>query len=83
MGTAWTGPDPYSDENSFNTRTISSGGSDVVVRLNNKKDPLVGALGFGLRTTLMSYFLRFDYAWGIEDGVFLKPMPMLSIGTDF
>jgi hypothetical protein len=83
MGTAWTGPDPYSDENSFNTRTISSGGSDVVVRLNNKKDPLVGALGFGLRTTLMGYFLRFDYAWGIEDGIFLKPMPMLSIGTDF
>jgi hypothetical protein len=31
----------------------------------------------------MGYFLRFDYAWGIEDGIFLKPMPMLSIGTDF
>jgi len=83
VGTAWTGPDPYSDKNAFNTRTITSGGSDVIVRLNNKKDPLVGGIGFGLRTKLMGYFIRFDYAWGIEDGVFLKPMPMLSMGLDF
>ncbi len=83
VGTAWTGPNPYSDENAFNTKTITTGGSDVTVRINNKKDPLVGGVGFGLRTKLMGYFLRFDYGWGIEDGIFLKPLPMLSLGLDF
>jgi len=83
VGTAWTGPDPYSDENAFNTREINQGGSDVTVRLNNKKDPLVGAVGFGLRTKLLGYFVRWDYGYGIEDGEFLTPMAHLSLGLDF
>jgi hypothetical protein len=83
LGTAWNGPDPYSDENAFNTRTVSSGGGDVIVRLNNKKDPLVGAVGFGFRTKILGYYLRYDHAYGIEDGEFLKSRGHLSIGLDF
>tara|TARA_R110002050_G_scaffold263065_1_gene403448 strand:+ start:5512 stop:8754 length:3243 start_codon:yes stop_codon:yes gene_type:complete len=83
VGTAWTGPDPWSDKNAFNTRTIQQGGSDVTVRINNKKDPLVGALGWGLRTTLLGYYVRLDRAYGIEDGGFLDPMWHLSLGLDF
>ncbi len=83
VGTAWTGPDPWSDENAFNTREITQGSSDVVVRLNNKKDPLVGAIGWGLRTKLFGYYLRWDYGYGIEDGLFLKPMGHFSLGLDF
>lgn len=83
VGTAWNGPDPYSDENSFNTRTVSSGGGDVVIRLNNKKDPLVGAVGFGFRTKILGYYVRYDQAYGIEDGTFLKTRGHLSIGLDF
>ncbi len=83
VGTAWNGPDPYSDENAFNTRTITSGGSDVTVRLNNKKDPLVGAVGFGFRTKILGYYIRYDHAYGIEDGEFLSPRGHLSLGLDF
>jgi hypothetical protein len=83
VGTAWNGTDPYSDDNSFNTRTINSGGSDVTIRLNNKKDPLVGSVGFGFRTKILGYYLRYDHAYGIEDGVFLKSRGHLSIGLDF
>lgn len=83
MGTAWNGPDPYSDDNAFNTRTVDSGGGDVTVRLNNKKDPLVGSVGFGFRTKILGYYLRYDHAYGIEDGVFLKSRGHLSIGLDF
>ena len=83
VGTAWNGPDPYSDENAFNTRTVNSGGGDVIVRLTNKKDPLVGAVGFGFRTKILGYYLRYDHAYGIEDGEFLKPRGHLSIGLDF
>ena len=83
VGTAWNGPDPYSDENAFNTRTITSGGSDVTVRLNNKKGPLVGAIGFGFRTKILGYYIRYDHAYGIEDGQFLEPRGHLSLGLDF
>ena len=83
VGSAWTGGNPYGDENSFNTRTIKQGGSDVTVRISNKKDPLVGAIGWGLRTTLLGYYVRWDYGYGIEDGDFLKPMGHLSLGLDF
>ena len=83
IGTAWNGPDPYSDENAFNTRTITSGGGDVTIRLNNKKDPIVGAVGFGFRTKILGYYLRYDQAFGIEDGEFLKTRGHLSIGLDF
>lgn len=83
VGTAWNGPDPYSDENAFNTKTISSGGSDVTIRLNNKKDPLVGAVGFGFRTKILGYYIRYDHAYGIEDGVFLQSRGHLSLGLDF
>ncbi len=83
IGTAWNGPDPYSDENAFNTKTITSGGSDVTIRLNNKKDPLVGALGFGFRTKILGYYIRYDHAYGMEDGIFLKSRGHLSLGLDF
>lgn len=55
VGTAWNGPDPYSDENAFNTRTVSAGGGDFEVRLNNKKDPWVGSLGFGFRAKIFGF----------------------------
>lgn len=84
VGTAWNGVNPYSDENAFNTRTISTGpGGNLIIRLDNKKDPFVGAIGFGLRTKLLGYFLRWDYAWGIEDGIFQRPMAHFSMGLDF
>ena len=81
VGTAWTGRNPFSDENTFNTVEIIDG--PITVRLDNKKNPIVGAYGFGLRSKLWGYFGRFDYAWGIEDGEILDPRIHLSFGLDF
>lgn len=83
MGMAWNGPDPTTDDNSFNTQTIESGGGDVTIRITNKEDPLVGGIGFGFRTKILSYFIKYDQAWGIESGVFQKTRGYLSIGYDF
>jgi len=48
------------------------------------KDPIVGGLGFGLRTTILGYFVRGDMAWGIEDGkISNKPRFYLSFNLDF
>ena len=83
FGTAWTGLTPYSEENCLYTRYITSGPISVMVK--RQVDPFVGGFGLGLRCSLLSYFLRFDYAWGVEDFKIAnkKGMFLFSIGTDF
>jgi hypothetical protein len=39
--------------------------------------------GVGLRTQLFGYFIKADYAWGIETRTVQKPKIFLSLGLDF
>ena len=57
----------------------------ITVMVKRQVDPFVGGFGVGLRCSLLGYFLRFDYAWGVEDFKIAnkKGMFMFSIGTDF
>lgn len=82
LGTAWTGWNPYDPSNSLYNTHISDGNLDITV--TEMKDPLVGGVGFGLRTTLFGYFVRGDMAWGIQDGqIAKKPRFYLSFNLDF
>lgn len=83
FGTAWTGLTPYSEDNGLYIRYITSGNITAIVK--RQVDPWVTGVGVGLRAVLFSYFIRFDYSWGIEDFRFVNPdgMYMISIGTDF
>ena len=46
-------------------------------------DPIVAGYGFGMRTTLLGYFVRADWAWGVENGVSnKKPIFYLSLSLD-
>ena len=82
LGTAWTGWNPYDPSNSLYNTHISDGNLDITV--TEMKDPLVGGVGFGLRTTLFGYFIRGDIAWGIQDGkINDKPRFYLSFNLDF
>lgn len=81
-GTAWTGKDPYGPDNPLNTKVINN--SDLVsVKVNFFRDPMVAGYGFGLRSMLFGYFVRLDYAWGIETRKVQDPKLYLSIGMDF
>ncbi|OLY93767.1 hypothetical protein SAMN05444008_1147 [Cnuella takakiae] len=57
---------------------------NVVVKLKaGGIGPLAGGYGFGARSTLLGYFVRFDVAWQM-DGVFRgKPQTYLALGLDF
>ncbi|MBD0277806.1 MAG: hypothetical protein ICV81_07555 [Flavisolibacter sp.] len=45
--------------------------------------PLAGGYGFGARSTLLGYFIRFDVAWQM-DGFFKgKPQTYVALGLDF
>lgn len=81
IGTAWNGPDPFSDENALNTTVI--GNYPVIVTLKNQREPIVGGYGFGLRSRLLGYFVRADWSWGIDDGIRQPRLFYLSFSTDF
>lgn len=81
-GAAWEGFSPFSTENPLNSSTITNG-NRVIVRLNYFREPVVAGYGVGLRTTLFGYFVRADYAWGIETRRVQQPKLYLAMGLDF
>ena len=83
IGTAWTGTTPYSQDNCLYTRWIQNG--NFLIKINRQVDPWVQGFGMGLRASLFGYFLRLDYAWGLENMKIYKKngMFMFSIGLDF
>ena len=86
VGTAWTGRDPFSEDNPTNITTYPdppSANSNVSIRVRRFREPIVYSYGTGLRTTLFGYFVRLDYAWGVETKNTLEPRLHFSLGYDF
>jgi hypothetical protein len=83
VGSAWNGPNPFSDENAFNNEVIGGDNPSLTVVLDRQNNPIVGGTGFGLRTRLLGYFVRLDWAWGIQDGRTLPRIFYFSLSTDF
>ncbi|MBC7861528.1 MAG: hypothetical protein IAF38_01060, partial [Bacteroidia bacterium] len=83
VGSAWYGLNPYSEENTLNTNTYGDPGSPVQVTLFRQKEPIVGGFGAGVRSRIFGYFVRLDFAWGVDDKEIRKGMTMLSFCTDF
>ncbi len=89
IGTAWTGKSPYAPGNTFNEKIFTPEDNTIqlppgsYIILKNHKNPVVGGFGWGLRTRLWGYFIRFDRARGVEDGIVQKPINYFSVGLDF
>jgi len=81
-GTAWTGFDPFSIENAFN-KTIYTSPPSFIVTVTSLRDPIVYGYGFGFRTVLFGYYVKLDYAWGVDDGITGNVITYLSLGYDF
>jgi len=81
IGSAWQGLNPLTEENTYYTKTIPS--KPLVITVKVQKDPLIAGYGFGLRSTLFGYFLRADWAWGIEDQVVQPRIFYISLSLDF
>ena len=83
IGSAWTGLHPYSEENEFNQQEVSSGGGSVSVIIRNNREPIIWGYGAGLRSRILGYFVRADFAWGVDDGVVQPMVFYLSLNLDF
>jgi hypothetical protein len=81
LGSAWNGKyngikrpgDVITDNNTPVTVRIDAGGLG----------PFAGGYGFGARSTLLGYFLKFDAGWPMK-GIFVgKPIYYFALGFDF
>ncbi len=80
IGTAWTGTDPYSEENDQIKEEIDQGSVQITLKKSN--EPIVGAYGFGIRMALMGYFMRIDWAWGVENDIVQPRRVHFSLSLD-
>lgn len=86
IGAAWTGLHPFTKLNAWNTETIPNNplpGTPVVVTIDSNRDPIVAGYGFGFRSQLFGYFIRLDWAWGIENMEIQPRVFYLSLSLDF
>jgi hypothetical protein len=80
-GTAWAGLHPWAGENAYDTEEYENG--PVTVVIDSNREPLVAGYGFGLRSRIFGYFVRVDWAWGIENRTILPRIFYFSLNLDF
>ncbi len=81
IGTAWNGKSPYDSTNALNRKTYDQ--QPFLVTIISQNEPIVGGFGFGLRSRLLGYFLRVDWAWGVQNREVLPNQFYFSLGLDF
>jgi len=81
IGTAWSGTHPWSGENAYDNEIIENG--PIIVTIYTNRDPIVAGYGFGVRSMLLGYFVRLDWAWGIENEAILPRIFYFSLSLDF
>lgn len=81
IGTAWSGKSPWAGQNGYDTQTIVNG--PLTVTLDSNRNPIVEGFGAGARAQIFGYFVRADWAWGIENNYILPRMFYLSFSLDF
>ncbi|MCO6501082.1 MAG: hypothetical protein J5I47_12010 [Vicingus serpentipes] len=81
VGTAWNGLNPWDKSNAVNKDIITDG--PITVTIFKNAEPIVAGYGFGFRTTFLGYFVRADWAWGVENQITKdKPIFYLSLSLD-
>jgi hypothetical protein len=82
IGTAWNNGNPFTGNNSVNTRVVDTDPS-FKITIRNFDDPFLRSYGFGFRTMMLGYYTKFDIAQGIQNGVYIRPMLHVTLGYDF
>ncbi len=85
VGAAWYGSNPLSKENVENYNIYFQGSSTTpnIITVINEKDPLVGGIGWGIRSRIYGYFVRLDIGYGIDRMKLQRRVIGLSFATDF
>ncbi|OFX21789.1 MAG: hypothetical protein A2041_14045 [Bacteroidetes bacterium GWA2_31_9b] len=81
VGTAWSGLTPYSGENAYDKKPIQN--KPITITIDTEKEPIVAGYGLGVRVMVFGYFMRFDWAWGIENAEIKPRIFYFSLNLDF
>lgn len=82
VGSAWTGLNPFKGNNAYEFDE-TDGYLPVKMIVDSNRSPIVYGYGWGIRAQLLGYFMRFDWAWGIENNVILPHVFYFSMNLDF
>jgi hypothetical protein len=80
VGAAWAGLYPGAKKNAYNYLIIDN--TPIYIVVDEMRSPFVYGYGYGIRTRLFGYFLRLDWAYGVDEGVTQKIF-YLSLSLDF
>lgn len=80
-GAAWYGRSPFDLKSPLNTSVIQSGSTTITHY--NRKQPIVLGIGYGFRTRIFGYYLKYDKAWGYENARWSAAVNYITLGRDF
>ena len=83
VGTAWSGSSPFAKSNGFNTNVYGGNTNPFQATVTDYRNPFLVGYGFGARATVFGYFVKFDYAFGLENKEVKSPISYLTLGYDF
>lgn len=83
IGTAWSGSSPFAKSNGFNTNVYGGNTNPFQATVTDYRNPFLVGYGFGARATVFGYFVKFDYAFGLENKEVKSPISYLTLGYDF
>lgn len=81
VGSAWSGPTPWSSKNAYDNNIIRQG--PITISIDADRSPIVAGYGVGIHTQLLGYFIRLDWAWGIDSREIQPYVFYFSTSLDF
>ena len=81
IGTSWSGKPPFTSETSVSYNVIEDG--PFRAQIKNYINPWLYSYGLGVRTVVFSYYVKFDFAWPVENYEVGEPRAYLTLGFDF
>ena len=80
VGSVWTGPPPFKDGRPITRKFEGNPFTGEIVKFQN---PWLGGYGYGLRTVLLGYYIKFDAARPYLDGEIEDYRFYFTLGLDF
>jgi hypothetical protein len=81
IGTSWSGQPPFTSETSVSYKVIEDG--PFRAQIKNYINPWLYSYGLGVRTVVFSYYVKFDFAWPVQNYKVGEPRAYLTLGFDF
>ncbi|WP_052695333.1 PD40 domain-containing protein [Hymenobacter sp. AT01-02] len=83
VGTTYSGANPFSVNNSNNTQIEEQGQNPFTATVINFSNPMLYGYGFGMRSTVLGFYVKGDLAWGRENYTEKGPKVYVTLGYDF